>query len=207
MTRSNSRKALNRPLTTHECRQPALRAFWRRGASVDAVRNILILAVALLFAGGYVARYADTALVAKPAPQVAAASTYAPREPVSSGRSLALAAARDGHFRAEARIAGRSIDFMVDTGASLVVVRESDAARIGVRPMRSDYTAVVSTANGKVKAAPAKLARVELGGITVYDVAALVLPDEALGENLLGTSFLSRLKRYEYANGRLVLEQ
>ena len=45
------------------------------------------------------------------------------------------------------------------------------------------------------------------GHFKVYDVAALVLPDEALGQNLLGVSFLSRLRRYEYANGRLVLEQ
>ena len=45
------------------------------------------------------------------------------------------------------------------------------------------------------------------GGITVFDVAAMVLPDEALAKNLLGVSFLSRLKRYEYANGRIVLEQ
>ena len=73
--------------------------------------------------------------------------------------------------------------------------------------MRSDYTATVSTANGKIKAAPAKLDRIEVGDITVYDVPALVLPDEALGENLLGVSFLSRLKRYEYADGRMVLEQ
>ena len=44
-------------------------------------------------------------------------------------------------------------------------------------------------------------------GITVYDVRALVLPDEVLAQNLLGVSFLSRLKRYEVADGRLVLEQ
>ena len=96
---------------------------------------------------------------------------------------------------------------MVDTGASLVIIRESDAAQVGIRPMRSDYTATVSTANGKIKAAPAKLERIEIGGITVYDVPALVLPDDALWQNLLGVSFLSRLKRYEYANGRMVLEQ
>ena len=63
------------------------------------------------------------------------------------------------------------------------------------------------TANGKIKAARATIDRIEIGGITVYDVPAMVLPDEALAKNLLGVSFLSRLKRYEYANGRLVLEQ
>jgi aspartyl protease family protein len=74
-------------------------------------------------------------------------------------------------------------------------------------PKASEYTATVSTANGKIKAAPTKLDRVEVGDITVFDVPALVLPDEALGQNLLGVSFLSRLKRYEYADGRMVLEQ
>ena len=86
-------------------------------------------------------------------------------------------------------------------------MRETDAAEIGIHPMPADYTAIVSTANGTIKAARAKLDRVEIGDITVYDVPALVLPDEALAQNLLGVSFLSRLKRYEYANGRLVLEQ
>jgi len=73
--------------------------------------------------------------------------------------------------------------------------------------MRSDYTRTVSTANGRAKAAPARIDRIEIGGITVYDVDALVMPDDALWQNLLGMTFLSKLNRYEYANGRMVLEQ
>ena len=46
-----------------------------------------------------------------------------------------------------------------------------------------------------------------IGGLVVRDVDAMVLPDEALSENLLGLSFLSKLKRFEYANGKMVLEQ
>jgi aspartyl protease family protein len=118
-----------------------------------------------------------------------------------------LEADRQGHFQVEARIDGRHLDFVVDTGASLVVLRESSAAQAGIRPQLRDYTTTAVTANGKIKAAPAKIDRIEIGGITVYDVPAMVLPDEALAKNLLGVSFLSRLKRYEYANGRLVLEQ
>lgn len=173
------------------------------------MRQILILAVAVLLIGGYVARYADKAMTAPdPAAQAATGRPVnEPRPPVSSGRSLMLQANRLGHFEVEARIDGRSVDFLVDTGASTVALRESDAARVGIRPRRSDYVATVSTANGKVKGAPAKLERIEVGGITVYDVQALVLPDEALNVNLLGVSFLSRLKRYEYAGGRMVLEQ
>ena len=158
------------------------------------------------FIGGTIARFADQAVV-HPIAQAAAVQQDDLRQPATSGRSLMLESDRQGHFKVEARIDGRHIDFMVDTGASLVIMRESDAAQIGIRPRPSDYSATVSTANGKIKAAPATLDRIEVGGITVYDVLALVLPDEALWQNLLGVSFLSRLKRYEYANGRLVLEQ
>jgi aspartyl protease family protein len=171
------------------------------------MRHILIIAAAVLLIGGYVARFADQTVMHPDAQAAAVEPAYQPREPVSSGRSLILDADRQGHFKVDARIEGRHLDFMVDTGASLVIIRESDAAQIGIRPMRSDYTATVSTANGKIKAAPVKIERIEIGGITVYDVPALVLPDEALWQNLLGMTFLSRLKRYEYANGRMVLEQ
>jgi aspartyl protease family protein len=52
-----------------------------------------------------------------------------------------------------------------------------------------------------------RAADVAFGAIVVRDVDAIVLPDEALSENLLGLSVLSKLKRFEYANGKLVLEQ
>jgi aspartyl protease family protein len=57
------------------------------------------------------------------------------------------------------------------------------------------------------KAARTRLAMVDVGGLVVRDVDAMVLPDEALSENLLGLSFLSKLKRFEFANGQMVLEQ
>jgi aspartyl protease family protein len=168
------------------------------------MRHIILFAVAVLVVGGYAARFVDNTM--KEAPQAAAVQQYEPRQPVHSGRSLTLDSGRGGHFQADARIAGRDIAFMVDTGASQVIMHESDAAKIGIRPMRSEFTHTVSTANGTIKAAPATIDRIEIGGITVFDVKALVLPDEALRQNLLGMSFLSRLKRYEVANGRMILE-
>jgi aspartyl protease family protein len=171
------------------------------------MRQILILAAAVLAIGGFAARYLDQAAVQQPAHAAAVQTQADTLRPAASSRSLTLQTGQDGHYPVEARIEGRRIDFIVDTGASLVILRESDAARLGIRPMHSDYTATVSTANGKIKAARASLDRVEVGGITVENVQALVLPDEALWKNLLGMSFLSRLKRYEVANGRMVLEQ
>jgi aspartyl protease family protein len=172
------------------------------------MRQILILAIAALVGGSYLARYADKAVVEAPGSQAAAVQVSEQPQQSSVGQhKMELTSGRDGHFRVDARVGGRHIDFMVDTGASLVILRETDAANVGLHPMPRDYTAIVSTANGRIKAAPAKLERIEVGDITVFDVPALVLPDEALSQNLLGVSFLSRLRRYEYADGRMVLEQ
>ena len=171
------------------------------------MRNLMILAAVLVGLGTYMAQVADKM---SPAPASANAATQkATPQTVAqaSGRSLDIPRDARGHFQTDGRIDGQRVNFMIDTGASLVALNEKTAARFGLRPSRSDYNATVTTANGTIKAARTRLAMIELGGIVVRDVDAMVLPDAALSENLLGLSFLSKLKRFEYANGRLVLEQ
>ena len=121
-------------------------------------------------------------------------------------RMVRLQSDSRGHFRVEARIDGRMIDLVVDTGASKIVLRESSAARLGIFPRPSEYVGRTQTANGVAKFAPVRLDRVEVDGITVRDVDAAVMPDEALGVNLLGMTFLSRVK-WTHEHGKLVLEQ
>jgi aspartyl protease family protein len=172
------------------------------------MRNILILAAIMAGLGTFMAQMAD-----KMSPAAASATTAANKAAfiatpmLAAGHTINIPRDGRGHFKVDGRIDGQRIDFMVDTGASVVALNESTAARFGLRPTPGDYKAAVSTANGTIKAARARLAMVDLGGIIVRDVDAMVLPDEALSENLLGLSFLSRLKRFEYANGLLVLEQ
>jgi aspartyl protease family protein len=171
------------------------------------MRNIMIFAAVLVALGSFMAQMADRLT---PAPASAtAAPRKAPEETVAlaSSRSLSIPPDARGHFQTDGRIEGQRIDFMVDTGASLVALNEKSAARFGLRPTPGDYKATVTTANGTIKAARTRLAMVELGGLIVRDVDAMVLPDEALSENLLGLSFLSKLKRFEYSNGKMVLEQ
>ena len=137
-------------------------------------------------------------------PQQNAAVAKAPE--AAGSRSVSISRGQNGHFSVEGRVDGRRLNFMVDTGASSIALREGDAARLGIHPARREYTARVSTANGVVMAAPVTLNRVEIGDVIVRNVAALVLPDEALGENLLGMSFLGQV-HWQYESGKLVLDQ
>ena len=175
------------------------------------MRNLMIFCAVLVALGSFMAQMADkwspAPASAKAAPPKAQAAAQAATVAQASGRTLSIPRDARGHFQTDGRIDGQRVNFMIDTGASLVALNEKSAARFGLRPSRNDYNATVTTANGTIKAARTRLAMIELGGLVVRDVDAVVLPDEALSENLLGLSFLSKLKRFEYANGRLVLEQ
>ena len=141
-------------------------------------------------------------------PTTMTAHSNAPVAPnPANTRAITLAPDNHGHFRVDGRVDARPMDFIVDTGATMVALTARDAETLGIHPAPGDYTIGVSTANGNARAAPVTLNRVEIGSITIRDVSAMVMPDGALSQNLLGMTFLSRLHRYEYSNGRLVLEQ
>jgi aspartyl protease family protein len=141
-------------------------------------------------------------MAAHPAPPPPAA-----KPAISDSRSVTIPPNPQGHFEVEGRVDGRRLTFMVDTGASMIALTADTAANLGIHPAGHDFTAMIRTANGVIKAAPVQLDMVEIDDIMVHDVAALVLPDGALSENLLGLSFLSRLRRYGYSEGKFVLEQ
>ena len=172
------------------------------------MRNIMILAAFMVGLGTIMAQMADKMTATPALANTVARKAAAVETPAPTGlRSLNIRSDARGHFQTEGRIDGQRIAFLVDTGASVVALNETSAAKFGLRPSRGDYNATVTTANGTIKAARTRLAMVDIGGLVVRDVDALVLPDAALSVNLLGLSFLSKLKRYEYANGKMVLEQ
>ena len=144
-------------------------------------------------------------------PTMVAARSDAPAAPAAPNpantRSIVLSPDSHGHFRVDGRIDARPLDFLVDTGATSIALTARDAATLGLHPAYNDYTITVQTANGVVRAAPVTLDRVEIGSIAIRDVSAIVMPEGALSDNLLGMTFLSRLHRYEYSGGRMVLEQ
>jgi len=171
------------------------------------MRQIIIFAGLLLVAGVLAAQMADQAAHRQAPPPVAAALAAVPPAGNSPAGTVTIPRDSRGHFVVAARVDGRRMSFMLDTGASLVALRQRDASILGIHPFARDFNIEVRTANGVTRAAKVDLGMVEIDGLTVRNVAALVSPDESLSENLLGLSFLSRLRSFTYREGRMVLEQ
>jgi len=171
------------------------------------MRSVITFAAVTLAAGMIIPHYAEQ-MRPQPAPK-ALSATPAPAQTQNTTYSDSVEVPRDsrGHFRVEGRVDGRSLQFVIDTGASVIALTADDAAQLGIHPAESEYRVLLQTANGTVRAAQTTLDMVEVGDIAVHDVTAVVLPDGALNENLLGMSFLSRLHHFDYSDGKMVLEQ
>ena len=110
-----------------------------------------------------------------------------------------------GEFIVPGKVDGAQISFVFDTGATSIVLTAEDAAAAGLKFAPEDFAVPVTTANGATTAAPARLARVEVGAIVVRGVSALAARPGALQQSLLGMSFLERLRSFAVEDGRLVL--
>lgn len=119
-------------------------------------------------------------------------------------RYIEIEAGRSGHFELQAEVNGTPVRFLVDTGATFVMLSPADARRVGFPPERLTFDALVSTANGVASVARVNLQEIKAGQLTVRGVGALV-GQRPMAVSLLGMNFLRRLDGYEVRNGRLVL--
>jgi aspartyl protease family protein len=170
------------------------------------MRSVMSFAAAAIVAGIIVPRYAQN-MQAPPERHALTASVPSTVPTSSAPDSVEVPRDDNGHFRVEGRIDGRALNFLIDTGATVIALTADDAADLGIHPGAADYTVTMRTANGIIRAAPATLGMVEIGDIMVHDVSAVVMPQGALSENLLGMSFLSQLRHFNYSDGKMVLEQ
>lgn len=111
----------------------------------------------------------------------------------------------DGHFTANVEVNGNQISMIVDTGASSIVLTPEDAKKAGIDPDALSYRVTVLTANGRTVAARVRLDDVAIGPLDRTKVEALVARPGALTQSLLGMSFLSRLRSYEFTGDFLTL--
>jgi len=130
-----------------------------------------------------------------------------PGEPqIGAGGEVIVNRRLGGEFVVPATIAQTRVAMLFDTGASTVVLRAEDAERVGLDTRALSFDVDVVTANGSASAAEVVLDRVAVGPIVARNVAALVARKGALGQSLLGMSFLERLQSYSVERGRLVLK-
>jgi len=111
----------------------------------------------------------------------------------------------DGHFTASVKVNGKKISMIVDTGASSIVLKPEDAKKAGIDVSKLTYRVPVLTANGRTVAARVRLDEVSIGPLDRKNVDALIAQPGALTQSLLGMSFLSRLRSYEFSGDFLTL--
>ena len=128
----------------------------------------------------------------------------APQQSYTSTGSLQVPRGFDGHYHVTLGINGEPISFVVDTGASDIVLSQQDARRVGIEPDSLAYLGRAQTANGTVPLAQVSLDRVTLGEEVERGVPASVNGGEMNG-SLLGMSYLSRFGRISIENDTLTL--
>ena len=157
------------------------------------------IAVALLLGYSYRAEVSDAGR------RISALLMPAQGEAVG-GQTMRFTLEADRQFHVKAMVGGIPIYFLVDTGASDVLVSQADARRLGIDPGSLSYSQLYRTASGTARGAPVTLPEIDIGTIRVTDVNASVSEGDTDG-SLLGMSFLSRLSGYEVNGDTLTLRQ
>ena len=167
----------------------------------ELARNIAIWgAIFLILILGYTYRDELQSVAAR------VQSEFVPSEPMADSRThtLTLTADSNGDFYVYGAANGTRVRFVVDTGASEIVLSSSDAGRLGIDPATLHYVRSYETANGIGAGAPYTLGELSVGPIQMWNVPVSINRTD-MHASLLGMSFLRRLKSFEFAGRKLYL--
>ncbi len=174
----------------------------------QTARNIGLLLVGGLLIAGALSHFGGAG---DAAPEPAAQARRAPEPPVqqaarpsATGDEMIVRAGPNGHFMVDAVVDGVEIRFLVDTGATSVVLTAEDAERLGYRLDGLEYSDRYQTANGEILGAPVVLPELRIGDLEIEDVRSSVIR-APLSTSLLGMTFLSRLESFEVGDEGLIL--
>ena len=177
----------------------SLIAGWRLQPKT-ALRNAAIWAVIFLVVIGLFAFRQDAAMI-----RDRILGELSPTQgTMEDDGTIHFGAGPDGHFRIQAIVNGARVTFLVDTGATDVVLAPDDAARIGWDMATLSFTQFAETANGTVRGASVRLGSLVVGPINLTDMPATV-NEAAMSDSLLGMAFLNRLSGWGVQNGVLTL--
>ena len=119
-------------------------------------------------------------------------------------RKLAIKAANDGHYYMDILVNGSKIRFMVDTGASDIVLNYPDAKKAGINPREISSFRRYQTANGSVVNGITNIDEMRLSDVVFRNVK-VAISDRNMGTSLLGMSFLNQFEKYEFYQNSLIL--
>ena len=117
---------------------------------------------------------------------------------------IELRRAMDGHYYVTAQVNGAPVEFVVDTGATLIVLTRDDAERAGLNTDDLAFIGRAGTANGTVSTAQVRLDSLTIGPLEDRGIAASVNGGE-LDKSLLGMSYLERFSSVQISDGRMIL--
>ena len=123
----------------------------------------------------------------------------------SDSHELVLTRSADGHYYAPGNADGAELRFLVDTGATVVALTESDAELLGYFLNPGELTVVGRAVNGDVRGKSVMIKRLSLGDISAENVPAVIIPD-GLRVSLLGQSFLSRVAQVTISDNQMTLK-
>jgi len=112
-----------------------------------------------------------------------------------------------GAYTTVGSINGRTVDMLVDTGATAVAMSSVEAKRLGIQYWLTGEKALVSTASGVAKAYTITLDKVQVGSIILRKVDAMVVEGSSPGKVLMGMSFLNRVNMENRGNVMLLRSQ
>ncbi len=123
---------------------------------------------------------------------------------VADDQTITFRRAADGHFYARLSVNGEGMPFLIDTGATELVLTREAAEAAGFDVDRLAFTRQAKTANGTVSGAPVVLDSVALGPFTDRNVGAIVNGGD-LHTPLLGMSYLDRFRSFQIQGDRMIL--
>lgn len=171
----------------------------------DFARNMAVWAVIILsLVAGYQYRFELQDVASRVTAGLIPGSPISARD-ADGALTVRLTKSANGHFEATGLVNDARVHFLVDTGASAVVLSQEDAKAAGINTQLLNFTVPIMTANGAAHAAAIRLATLKIGEITRHDVRALVSKEGLMTGSLLGMEFLETLSGFTVRGDQLVL--